>query len=290
MKFEDIKVVFESNNNRWMSSIEVFNYFNDRGYVWTTNSRGLTGHKNIIARDLSERYKNKFEIDKSTRPQKYRLKNVDYNKNNNQKHIDDEISLTSIVEDDSEYLVYNKTDIEDEFILNLENLNFQQHSVPFKGRNKKEDNTKGSVVRKVDYEHRAKLNKIKGDFGEEAVMIMEKSKLTSLGRQDLAKEVEWVSKSIGDGLGYDIESWELFEEEFQKIYIEVKTTTGRIDTPFDITENEISVSKELGDRYYIYRLFGIEKVTSKIDYYIIKGDVEKQFDLVPTSFKAYLKA
>lgn len=300
MKFEDIKEIFNRNNNKWMSSIEVFNSFDKNGYKWTENVRGIQGHKNIIARDLSQRYISKFEIDKNSKPQKYRLKNLDYDKRIDAEDVNSEISIDIFLDNEvegsgtntdvnEENLVVNEEETVDEFILDIENVQFQEHNMPLEGKGKKEKNNRKNILRKFNYEKRAKSNKVKGDLGEEAVIIMEKNKLRELGREDLIKSVEWVSKDKGDGAGYDIESWKVVGEEFEKIYIEVKTTTGDINTPFDISDKEVSVSKQFGDRFYIYRLFGVQKVTSKINYYIINGDVEKNFDLVPTSFKAYLK-
>lgn len=175
------------------------------------------------------------------------------------------------------------------FEIDIDNLEFEEYMPPFGSKIPSLPSGKRRAPRKINYDKINKGNKIKGDLGEETVVIIEKEKLISLGRQDLADTVEWVSKSKGDGLGYDIESWNVNEGNEEKIYIEVKTTTGQIDNPFDISIKEVEVSKELGDKYYIYRIFGIEKVTKKINYYIINGDVTKYFDLIPYSFKAYLK-
>lgn len=304
MKFEYIKPVFENNNNKWMTSIEVFNYFNNDGYKWSKNAKGLQGHKDIIARDLSQRYISKLEVDKTSTPQKYRLKKLNNDiKNNkdNYKEVDEsEISIDILdnkteiqdvkiePENNEKDLDENKKeDTEDEFQLDVENLQFQEYNMPLERKNGKSKKKRRNTPSNYDYDKRAKSNKIKGDLGEEAVVIMERNKLKSLGRENL--KVEWVSKDKGDGLGYDIESWKMLGKEFEKCYIEVKTTTGGIDTPFDISDKEIFVSKEFGDKYFIYRLFGVEKVTRKINYYIIEGDVERQFDLVPTLFKAYFK-
>src|SRR5262245_45461243 len=43
-------------------------------------------------------------------------------------------------------------------------------------------------------------------FGEQFVYDLERYRLNSVGRDDLAQKVEWVPQTIGDGLGYDIES------------------------------------------------------------------------------------
>ena len=306
MKFQKIKRVFEDNNNRWMTSTELFDYFNNTGYKWGKNIRGIQGHKNTISRDLSERYISKLEVDKSVTPQKYRIIDLGYDERNHKDDYEEgnesEISIgliENILESDDigiesesnqdDLDVNKKEDMEDTFQLIGENLQFKKYDIPLKGKSGNAKKKRRNTPRKVDYEKKAIMNKIKGNLGEEAVVRMEENNLRELGREDLANDVVWVSKNKGDGLGYDIESWKMLGKRFEKVYIEVKTTTGDIDTPFDISDKEIFVSKEFGDKYFIYRLFGVEKVTRKINYYIIEGDVERQFDLVPTSFKAYFK-
>ncbi|WP_459836432.1 protein NO VEIN domain-containing protein [Clostridium carnis] len=73
------------------------------------------------------------------------------------------------------------------------------------------------------------------------------------------------------------------------MYIEVKTTEGDINTPFDISDNEVRVSEEFADNYYIYRVFGIESVICRIKYYRMKGAVKDNFNLIPILYKAYVK-
>ena len=120
-------------------------------------------------------------------------------------------------------------------------------------------------------------------------MCLEMQKLTSLGRKDLADKVKHVSKTEGDGLGYDIISYEKTGNSFQKIYIEVKATTGNYEKPFDITINEVEVSELLATHYYIYRLYNIHHNMTTVPYYTVKGSVKDNFLLEPTSFKAYPK-
>ncbi len=81
-----------------------------------------------------------------------------------------------------------------------------------------------------------------GEDGEQFVLELERSRLEAAGQPELAEKVAWVSKEVGDGLGYDIES---FEEDGHQIFIEVKTTKGPIDTPFYLTENERRVAADI---------------------------------------------
>ena len=86
---------------------------------------------------------------------------------------------------------------------------------------------------------KAKKDKQLGDLGEELVLRYEKKKLIDIGKTDLANAVEHVSKTQGDGTGYDIKS---FNSDGKDIYIEVKTTKLGIDTEFYMSPNEIEFS------------------------------------------------
>lgn len=73
--------------------------------------------------------------------------------------------------------------------------------------------------RHVDYGRLQEESRRVGALGEELVMAYERYRLRDAGRPDLAGTVQWVAKEIGDGLGYDVLSFELSGEE---LYIEVK--------------------------------------------------------------------
>lgn len=132
--------------------------------------------------------------------------------------------------------------------------------------------------------------KIKGDRGEEIVVRIEKEKLSACGRTDLADTVKWRSHTV-DGLGYDIESWETDKDgtNEKQIFIEVKSTSGGELEPFFISVNEVSVSKEKGDDYYIYRVYNLKPNSSTVKYFKIPGYVEDNFSLEPQTYIAFVK-
>lgn len=133
----------------------------------------------------------------------------------------------------------------------------------------------------VDFEK--KENKDLGDRGELFVLLYEKQKLQMLGLPNLARNVTWASKEMGDGLGFDIIS---FDEDQNKIFIEVKTTNHGKNTDFFITSNELSVSKELSDKYYIYRVYEFSDNPKIIR---IVAPFEKKFNLIPINYRAQFK-
>ncbi|MHB1322908.1 MAG: protein NO VEIN domain-containing protein [Coriobacteriia bacterium] len=77
------------------------------------------------------------------------------------------------------------------------------------------------VRRKVDYLAREARNVSLGRAGEEFVMNFETARLRSAGREALADRVEHVALTVGDGLGFDVRSFDL---EGHETLIEVKTT------------------------------------------------------------------
>jgi len=123
---------------------------------------------------------------------------------------------------------------------------------------------KGSFT---NYIENQKENKRIGDLGELLVLQHEQEKLNSLG---IKKQPEHKSNSEGDGLGYDILS---YNEQGKEIFIEVKTTTRNYNTPFFITRNELVRSKQDSDKYFLYRLYDFDDTNNKAKYYKRQGDL-----------------
>jgi hypothetical protein len=72
-------------------------------------------------------------------------------------------------------------------------------------------------------------NKRLGDLGELWVMKYEIEKLQNAKRYNLINQIKHTSKDEGDGIGFDIQS---FDIDGNKIFIEVKTTKGRQNSTF----------------------------------------------------------
>ena len=89
------------------------------------------------------------------------------------------------------------------------------------------------------------------------------------GRAHLARQIEWVSDTRGDGLGYDIQS---FDADGSPRLIEVKTTGLGKDFPFIVTANEVRVSGRDADRYQLYRLFNFGRAPHL---YRLRGDLRR---------------
>ena len=130
-------------------------------------------------------------------------------------------------------------------------------------------------------------NKKLGDLGELFIIKNEIKLLEKAGKSELAKRVKHVSVESGDGLGYDILS---FDTDGAEKKIEVKTTRSScIDRPFYLTRNEINTSKEYADNYYLYRLFDFNPTKGIGKYYIVKGYLEDKLDLEGLIYSAIPK-
>lgn len=63
-------------------------------------------------------------------------------------------------------------------------------------------------ARKVDFAELDAANRRLGMLGEQFVFELERYRLLLAGRDDLAQKIVWASRDIGDGLGYDILSFD----------------------------------------------------------------------------------
>jgi hypothetical protein len=133
---------------------------------------------------------------------------------------------------------------------------------------------------KRDYLEREALNRSLGLAGEEFVVQFEHWRLIQLGKPELAERVDHVSKTLGDGLGYDVLS---FESNGKERLIEVKTTTFGRDTPFFVSRGELALSKAAVDQFHLYRLFQFRKAPKIFD---LHGALDKHCLLDPVSYRA----
>lgn len=154
--------------------------------------------------------------------------------------------------------------------------------LPPKATQKTGKGGKGAKGGIIDWAAREQRNRDLGLAGELLVMAHEQKRLRDAGRNDLAARVEHVALS-DSAAGYDILSFELDGSEK---FIEVKTTTGLASTSFYISENEVSVSRELQERFWLYRVHSYSREKNSAAFYVKNGDVSKGFELTPTTYKS----
>ena len=135
---------------------------------------------------------------------------------------------------------------------------------------------------KRDYVAQEARNSELGEAGELLVMQYEEFRLRSSGMKSLAERIEHVSESRGDGLGYDILS---FEPNGKERFIEVKTTAFAKETPFYASRNEVSFSQEALDQFHLYRLFQFRKQPKLFS---LQGAIGEHCRLDPVSYICHL--
>jgi hypothetical protein len=123
-------------------------------------------------------------------------------------------------------------------------------------------------------------NRSLGRAGEEVVVRFEHERLRRGGQHSLADRVEHVARTQGDGLGYDVRSFEL---DGRDRLIEVKTTRFGALTPFFASRNEVEVSEERRDDYQLYRLFSFR---AQPQLFTLAGSLRSSCQLEPFSFSA----
>jgi hypothetical protein len=126
-------------------------------------------------------------------------------------------------------------------------------------------------------------NKRLGLSGELFVLELEKQKLINAGRSELAKKVEHISQTQGDGAGYDIRSFSVDGEDY---FVEVKTTQGGQNSSFFITPNELEFGKFNVKNYALIRVFNFRLDIGKGDYFELIGDPTEYVNLTATNYRA----
>lgn len=139
---------------------------------------------------------------------------------------------------------------------------------------------KREVGLRRDYLDREARNRSLGTAGEIFVVEFERYRLHAAGAKQLSERVEHVAKTKGDGLGYDILS---FEATGRERFIEVKTTAFGKETPFYISHNEVEFSKSFSNQFHLYRLFEFRRKPRMFD---LEGDVQQLCRLEAMNFIA----
>lgn len=132
--------------------------------------------------------------------------------------------------------------------------------------------------------------KAKGNMGEAIVIEIEKRRLLAMNRADLIPKIAHVA-NYKDGLGYDVISVDIDDEgNEQEIYIEVKTTAGGIDMPFYVSHNELEVSRNFRELYYIYRIYNLRENDNRVNYYKLQGAIDESCELTAMNYMATPKS
>jgi hypothetical protein len=136
--------------------------------------------------------------------------------------------------------------------------------------------------RKINYLEREARNQSLGAAGELFVLEVEHRRLWESGHRHLAERIEHVAQTQGDGLGYDIVSYDTGGRDR---LIEVKTTNFGRMTPFFASEKEVHVSETRSSHYQVYRVFRY-RTTPRI--FALPGSLRSWCDLTPIQYRASL--
>ena len=74
----------------------------------------------------------------------------------------------------------------------------------------------------IDFAARDAANRQLASLGESFIVRFEQQRLARAGRADLARKVEWIADTCGDGVGFDVLSFDEATDDEQ--FLEVKTT------------------------------------------------------------------
>jgi hypothetical protein len=123
-------------------------------------------------------------------------------------------------------------------------------------------------------------NRSLGAAGEKFILEYEHARLWKAGKKELANRIEHTASTKGDGLGYDIMS---FEPNGRERLIEVKTTRFGMQTPFYATSGEVEFSQDRKEDYHLYRLFSFLK---QPQLFVLDGSLRDTCVLDPMQFSA----
>jgi Domain of unknown function (DUF3883) len=135
----------------------------------------------------------------------------------------------------------------------------------------------------VNYLEREAHNRSLGAAGEEFVVNFERARLIHAGQEALAGKIEHTARLRGDGAGFDILS---FETTGRERLIEVKTTKYGRETPFFVTQNEVTVSQSQAAGYHLYRLFTF-RTSPRL--FTLNGALSVTCALSPSAFMATVR-
>ena len=138
--------------------------------------------------------------------------------------------------------------------------------------------------RRVDYAERDAGNRRLGERAEQLVLGLERTRLQAAGRDDLAARVEWTSRERGDGVGFDILSFD--EVDDTERMIEVKGTRSGRHTPFYVSQNEVRCSDDMSEQYQLYRVFNM---STQPHLYILHGSLSSTCQLEAVTYRAGLR-
>jgi len=135
--------------------------------------------------------------------------------------------------------------------------------------------------KKIDFARRDAANRLLGQLGEKFAVEVEKRRLLFYERDDLAVKVEWVAETCGDGVGFDVLSFDAGDDSER--FIEVKTTGLGKHHPFYVSANEVRCSEDCPEQFRLYRVFDFARDPRV---YVVGGSLSQTCRLEPVQYRA----
>jgi hypothetical protein len=146
---------------------------------------------------------------------------------------------------------------------------------------------KGGIKNK-DYLQEAADNQQLGHLGECIVFALEKQRVLNELGEEYAKQVTHVSLEEGDGAGYDIRTFRREPSGIIKKYLEVKTTTGDVNTPFFISKNELDFADAHRDQFEIVRVHSLNHAKHKCLQYRLNATDLLEAYKIPVNYQVHV--
>lgn len=137
----------------------------------------------------------------------------------------------------------------------------------------------------TDWDAIQKYKSVIGARGELAYLKYIEESRKELDKDFHDEMIRHVSQQDGDSAGYDILE---IDSDGNECYIEVKTTSKGIHTPFFLSSNELEFSKKHSEHYKLIRIYNYVNEHC-FQYYPIEGNMEAKLDLEPTNYICELK-
>jgi len=298
-KFDKSKYINLIVNQKYVKNIRFHELFHELSHIKYIKNKSfeikdeesIEYIMNVINKFENSEY---YEINDKKTVRKF-LCSSDYfdgplNLNLNCNNVDDQLLFDKL--DDSvveEIIIEKETKKNPKNVKNVDNtVSIQIIEFPVDTYKKKPKTNKAPTARLYNFDRINKRKARNGKKAEELVVDYEKLRLIEMGYPNLADKVDRVSKSKGDGLGYDIYSYDVIDGNPVPIYIEVKGTMLDENVPFDITINEKRVAEKYGSNYKIYRISKLGDNIAKC--FIINGkELLENMEFDAISFKVYKK-
>lgn len=134
-----------------------------------------------------------------------------------------------------------------------------------------------------DYVAIEAANRSLGLAGERLVVELERHRLRRLGLERLARRVEHVAVTQGDGCGFDVLS---FHPDGREHFVEVKTTAFAPEVPFFASPAEVRFSERHAPQFSVFRVHSFRQAPR---FFALPGAIGDHCVLDAASFRCRLR-